>query len=496
MAPVRYLRWHTLLGILPFPYPVGVSPFRRCATPLVRGRVPPIRSGRLSSSLPRSTVDGACTEPPFRTVRRKGLSIKGFPSRGIALLGWFLVGTLLGPILAPDEAGAGLIEERKQRQSCFGCHSAPEGTTRFERDAETGEMQEVGIDWTRYGHGVHQEVECQECHTKGFATYPHSDKKTYTCMGCHARETTDNPTGEKATGRERALKFEEWEAEFLDTVHYTEHGREAHFPQHRKRAIDHEGEDYFKCEQCHDPHYFPLAEDMASVDEIMDTHNRWCVRCHSAEAEKTLAPEFDPRLLIGGEAAPVPEDLKGKETKTPPLADPADPSLKAEHAYLPHPGAHLRKTRCIECHTSNENPVSHELLVENAEKGCATCHNQDSVLLSTLYRHRAPLPKIGWQAQHSFFLKTGYELEEDPDGTGTAGSPEGKGEHPPTKGLDRYAGPRLGFVNATILEDSYVMGSTRNTALDWLAYVLVGVALAFVLMHALLRLLRGIFLRD
>lgn len=53
----------------------------------------------------------------------------------------------------------------------------------------------------------------------------------------------------------------------------------------------------------------------------------------------------------------------------------------------------------------------------------------------------------------------------------------------------------LGFLNSALLGDAYVIGATRNVHIDRLAIWLLGLTLAGVAVHGLIRILAGIIRR-
>ncbi|MBI3945979.1 MAG: cytochrome c3 family protein [Armatimonadetes bacterium] len=122
----------------------------------------------------------------------------------------------------------------------------------------------------------------------------------------------------------------------------------------------------------------------------------------------------------------------------------ARPDVQQAHAWLPHQEAHRRQVRCLDCHTSAEPPVRPHLILpkEQAVRDCVACHSANSVLKATLYRHRR--------------------------GEETA---------------------RLGFVNAAIINDAYVIGATRNRLVDRAGSLAVALALFGAVGHGLLRVL-------
>lgn len=118
------------------------------------------------------------------------------------------------------------------------------------------------------------------------------------------------------------------------------------------------------------------------------------------------------------------------------------PSLDQIHAWLPHKDLHWANVRCIDCHTAPSNMgVSHQILPkERAVRDCVRCHSSNSLLLQSLYKFQA-----------------------------------------------RQARSRDGFLNATVLNHSYVIGATRNYYLNIVSFVVFGMTVAGIALHAGLR---------
>jgi hypothetical protein len=285
-------------------------------------------------------------------------------------------------------AVADMSVEQRQRLQCFGCHA---GGARIYIHPRTGERKEISIDIVAQRAADHGKLACQECHVKGFEIFPHSGKKILGCMECHPRK-------DAAALEDESYDFPRIEKEFESTVHFT---------QHREK---------FGCAQCHHPHYFKATAELGPPQAILGTHNDSCLTCH---AEK---PEQPPDTIAGG------------------LADPAVPDLLAEHAMIPHPALHLRKSRCVDCHSGPGHTVSHTLPARGEAGGCEWCHSLESVH-ARLYRY------VG-------------EVRE-----------------------------ASGFTNPAMMRDSYVMGATRYLPLDLFAYVVAGGSLLAVAAHAALRVI-------
>ncbi len=119
------------------------------------------------------------------------------------------------------------------------------------------------------------------------------------------------------------------------------------------------------------------------------------------------------------------------------------PSLTSSHAWLPHIDLHWKAVRCIDCHTSSNAPgVSHNILPkEKAVKNCVECHSKNSLLLQTLYK---------------------FQSKESRN--------------------------KEGFLNAVILNNSYVIGATRNYYLNLLSFIIFGLTLIALSLHGYFRI--------
>ncbi|MFC2107645.1 hypothetical protein ACFLRY_04860, partial [Bacteroidota bacterium] len=123
-----------------------------------------------------------------------------------------------------------------------------------------------------------------------------------------------------------------------------------------------------------------------------------------------------------------------------------DPNIIDQHEWLPNQKLHFKHVRCIECHTDvNEDMlIAHHILPkEEALRNCEECHSRDSRLLSSLYKFRAKEKRNA-----------------------------------------------VGFVNASILEEAYIIGANRNYYLNVISLVLFGLVLIGIIFHASLRIFK------
>jgi len=246
------------------------------------------------------------------------------------------------------------------------------------------------IDSVKLHNSVHKMFACIDCHSMEYESFPHNGElrleEKYQCMDCHG--------GDDAFAK---FNFEGIEEAFMESVHY--------------KASD----ERFNCWMCHDAHGYELAlrEDKPIV-EVVSVSNGMCLSCHDNKFKYGLLSDEDPK------------------------------SIDEVHAWLPNQGRHFNKVRCIDCHTRVEADVlvAHNILPkEKAVRNCVQCHSSNSVLMESLYAHRA---------------------------------------------LENRA--ESGFFNAVILNEGYIIGANRNKTLNHVSLVLFGLLCFGVITHAILRI--------
>jgi hypothetical protein len=126
------------------------------------------------------------------------------------------------------------------------------------------------------------------------------------------------------------------------------------------------------------------------------------------------------------------------------VTDKENPNILETHDWLPNQRLHFNNVRCIECHAelNDEILVAHNIQSkEKAVRLCVECHSQNSILMASLYK---------FQSQ---------EKRND-----------------------------LGFFNAVILNESYVIGANRNYFLNVSSIVIFGLVLLGIATHYIFRL--------
>lgn len=251
--------------------------------------------------------------------------------RLILLISIFLIGVAPNSIAQSTEGA--------QEHACLKCHSKQSYS--FNNEV-TGKVQKrlmntnFILDTAAISTGVHKGLDCTDCHSSEYPTYPHQAnlklEPLSTCLDCHG--------GDESFA---TYKFEQIQEEFNKSVHSQAYG------------------DNFTCSTCHDPHtYSPTARNSSDVMEIVDYSNRMCLSCHNDMKQYKLVSGHD------------------------------NPKLVEVHDWLPNQALHFQHVRCIECHTQvvDSLMVSHNILKKDqAVKKCAECHSANSRLKASLYKY-------------------------------------------------------------------------------------------------------------
>ncbi|WP_430809814.1 MULTISPECIES: hypothetical protein [unclassified Carboxylicivirga] len=247
------------------------------------------------------------------------------------------------------------------------------------------------IDSVKMKSSVHKMFACIDCHSMDYQTFPHSGElrleEKYQCMDCHGGDETY-----------AHFNFEGIESAFQESVHYKS------------------SDERFNCWMCHDPHGYELAlrQDKPIV-EVVTLSNKMCTSCHDNKFKYGLLSHDDPV------------------------------DIAATHAWLPNREQHFNKVRCIDCHTKVDADllISHNILPkEQALRNCVDCHSANSVLMESLYAHRA-----------------------------------------------KESRAKSGFFNAVVLNEGYIIGANRNKTLNTISVILFGMLLVGLLVHAVLRMI-------
>lgn len=129
------------------------------------------------------------------------------------------------------------------------------------------------------------------------------------------------------------------------------------------------------------------------------------------------------------------------------VTDKENPNILNTHDWLPNQSMHFANVRCIECHAEINDSllVAHLVLPkEKAVRKCVECHSTNSLLMASLYKYQT-----------------------------------------------REQRGNLGFVNAAILNEAYVIGANRSPLLNNVSIIIFGLVMLVIFIHALLRIIKN-----
>ncbi len=292
---------------------------------------------------------------------------------------------------AQDERQEIINDIKPMNKACFDCHNQKYYTYTNEqtgREVKREMWDKYRVDDSLYYQANHFSFACIDCHAAGFEDYPHPpdarEEQIYTCTDCHGFSETDEK-----------YQFAKIEDAYYESVHYEKQG------------------DDFSCWDCHDAHtYVVKARRTNDIKEIISYNNAQCLDCHG---------NVDKFKLLTGEEL----------------------NILDKHEWLPNQKAHFNSVRCIECHTKvdDELMIAHQVMPkDSAVRNCVDCHSQNSLLLSTLYKHKVK---------------------------------ENRKQN--------------GFYNGVILNDSYVIGASRNELLNKISIAIFLLTIGGIFVHAVLR---------
>lgn len=230
---------------------------------------------------------------------------------------------------------------QEDNERCFICH----GQNRYEYTNEMNGVQVRNIMCTEriitrkeYYGSNHKSFSCTDCHSSGYATFPHDGSLRmeimYNCMDCHGGDASFAMFG-----------FDKIDAEYQQSVHF---------------KLEEVG---FTCWSCHDPHTYRInIRNSENLKETILYDNNICLNCHANYNRFQL------------------------------LSDRDEINILTKHDWLPNQSSHFKSVRCIECHTeiNNEVLVAHQINTKDkAVKKCNECHSRNSLLMTSLYKFQS-----------------------------------------------------------------------------------------------------------
>ncbi len=265
------------------------------------------------------------------------------------------------------------------------------------------------------------------------------------CLRCHSMQTLNKKDLETGKIKNLAVNPKEYahsnHAGFECTDCHSEEFGE--FPHPAKLS----GED-IHCLDCHENsddsslvQFETIQESFEKSVHFMATDGEFtCFDCHDPHTFKLTARNIhDIKSTIKYDNQ-ICFDCHDNTDKINLYTERTFPSLAVTHQWLPHQQLHWDNVRCIDCHTDPNQPgVSHLILPkEKAVSNCVECHSTNTRLAQTLYK---------------------FEVQE-------------------TRKKD-------GFFNGVILNNSYIVGATRNYYLNLASFIIFGATFVVILLHFL-----------
>jgi hypothetical protein len=278
------------------------------------------------------------------------------------------------------------------------------------------------------------------------------------CFNCHGGRTYFYLN--EGLGREVKERMNPYfivdSAEFYQSNHWNFSCTDCHSMDYRN--FPHAGELRMEvkatCLDCHggdetyaDYHFESIDEEfLKSVHSTKHSEDFTCWMCHNPHSYKINARNttdvkqtivYDNNICLSCHA-----DINKYQL----ISDKDNPNVLEKHEWLPNQALHFTSVRCIECHAEKNDSilVSHNIQTKDkAVKQCVECHSKNSLLMASLYK---------------------FQVKETRN--------------------------KLGFFNAAILNESYIIGANRNYYLNVISIVLFGMVFAGVLIHGLLRIIK------
>lgn len=276
------------------------------------------------------------------------------------------------------------------------------------------------------------------------------NEKCFVCHGAPTYVLEDSVLGSKLKRmcNCRVIKRED----FYHSNHKTFGCTDCHsmeyetFPHSREALL----EEYLTCIDCHggDDTWSQYHFDEISAEYDSSAHASLqdfsCWKCHNPHTYKVnirntqnlkMSIAYDNEICLS---------CHSDYDKFRLYTDQEEINIIEKHDWLPNQQAHIRNVRCIECHAEANDTilVAHKILPANqAVKKCTECHSRNSILMGSLYKYQV-------------------------------------------KNLRSEAG----FLNAVIMNDSFVISANRNKYLDLASIIIFTLSCIGIVIHSLFRI--------
>lgn len=274
-----------------------------------------------------------------------------------------------------------------------------------------------------------------------------------TCFRCHGQElyTLEDAESGLAQTRTMCANYVIDRDLFYQSNHWSFSCTDCHswefnnFPHQTADRL----QDHFTCLDCHgyDEAYAQYHFEEIEVEYNKSTHAEIedfsCWKCHNPHSYALTArgeSNLRKTILINNNTC---LECHANYSNFQLLSDQEEVDIVSSHGWLPNQAAHFAGVRCIECHTAINDSilVAHTILPkEQAVRKCTECHSSDSRLMATLYK---------------------FESREQ---------------------------RKNGFINGVIVNNSYVIGATRNYFLNVASVLIFGGLILVLLVHIFFRI--------
>lgn len=281
-------------------------------------------------------------------------------------------------------------------------------------------------------------------------------KENHKCFKCHGNKTYTfyNTVTERMVNKRMNPFYVIDTAAFYEGNHRLLSCTDCHDPGYESFPHDNElqMQELLKCTDCHDgdevaeKYNFSIinTEFKNSVHAQAYSKDFSCWMCHNPHSYAITArknTDISKVIVYDNEIC---LHCHSEVANLTPLSDHAKKNISTIHDWLPNQIQHFKSVRCLDCHVKVENNtmVDHQILSkEGAVKDCVACHSKNTRLLATLYKFQSK------------------ELRS-----------------------------KNGFLNAIILNDSYVISANSNYFLNTTSLVIFGLILLVIIIHAILRI--------
>jgi hypothetical protein len=275
-----------------------------------------------------------------------------------------------------------------------------------------------------------------------------------TCLKCHGQSFYSfyNDWTETDMRKSMPQEFRIDSVQYYQSSHYSFKCTDCHTPDYE--TFPHDGElrkEFINtCLDCHggDETYehfkFEEIEEAfnSSVHSPDALTNFSCWQCHDPHSYQLDYRNTEDLISTIERNNQACMNCHNSESSMRLFTDEMFKELALSHDFLPNQRAHYEKVRCLECHgeIGEDLMVAHNILPkEESVNNCKECHSKNSILMTSLYRYQS--------------------LENK---------------------------KKFGFYNASLLNESYVIGATRNHWLNVFTIVVFALSILVIITHAII----------